>query len=44
MNNGRSVKKGPFVAPKLLERVRQMNAADEKRVLKTSVVVHHDFP
>jgi len=32
---GRSVKKGPFVAPKLLERVRQMNAADEKKVLKT---------
>ena len=32
---GRSVKKGPFVAPKLLERVTKMNEAGEKRVLKT---------
>jgi small subunit ribosomal protein S19 len=32
---GRSVKKGPFVAPKLLERIQEMNAAGEKRVLKT---------
>ncbi len=31
----RSVKKGPFVAPKLLERVIAMNEAGEKRVLKT---------
>ena len=32
---GRSVKKGPFIQPKLLERVKEMNAAGEKRVLKT---------
>ena len=32
---GRSVKKGPFVQPVLLKRVKEMNAAGEKRVLKT---------
>ena len=32
---GRSVKKGPFVQPVLLNRVKEMNAAGEKRVLKT---------
>lgn len=32
---GRSVKKGPFVQPVLLKRVQEMNAAGEKRVLKT---------
>ena len=32
---GRSVKKGPFVQPKLLQRVKAMNEAGEKRVLKT---------
>ena len=32
---GRSVKKGPFVEPKLLKRVQEMNTAGEKRVLKT---------
>lgn len=31
----RSVKKGPFVQPVLLKRVKEMNAAGEKRVLKT---------
>mgnify|MGYP003511873173 CR=1 FL=1 len=31
----RSIKKGPFVQPKLLARVQAMNAAGEKRVLKT---------
>ena len=31
----RSLKKGPFVQPKLLERVKAMNEAGEKRVLKT---------
>ena len=30
----RSIKKGPFVQPKLLARVQAMNAAGEKRVLK----------
>ena len=32
---GRSCKKGPFVQPVLLKRVREMNEAGEKRVLKT---------
>ncbi len=32
---GRSVKKGPFVESKLLKRVQDMNAAGEKRVVKT---------
>ncbi len=32
---GRSVKKGPFVQPVLLERIQKMNQKGEKRVLKT---------
>ncbi len=32
---GRSVKKGPFVQPKLLQRVIDMNEKGEKIVLKT---------
>ena len=32
---GRSLKKGPYVQPKLLERIQKMNEAGEKRVLKT---------
>ena len=32
---GRSIKKGPFVQPVLLKRVRERNEAGEKRVLKT---------
>ena len=32
---GRSIKKGPFVQPVLLKRVREMNEAGETRVLKT---------
>ena len=31
----RSIKKGPFIQPKLLARVREMNQSGEKRVLKT---------
>ena len=31
----RSLKKGPFVQPRLLERINAMNEAGEKRVLKT---------
>ena len=31
----RSVKKGPFVQPKLLARIEAMNAANEKKVVKT---------
>jgi small subunit ribosomal protein S19 len=43
---GRSVKKGPYVQPVLLKRVRQMNEAGEKRVLKTwsrSSTIFPDF-
>ena len=32
---GRSLKKGPFVQPRLLARVEDMNTKGEKRVLKT---------
>lgn len=31
----RSLKKGPFVEPKLFARIEAMNAANEKKVLKT---------
>ncbi len=31
----RSIKKGPFIEPKLLKRVEDMNAKSEKKVLKT---------
>lgn len=32
---GRSLKKGPFVDPKLLSRIEQMNEKSEKKVLRT---------
>ena len=32
---GRSIKKGPYVQEALMKRVKEMNAAGEKRVLKT---------
>lgn len=32
---GRSIKKGPFVHVSLLRKVQQMNARNEKRVIKT---------
>ena len=32
---GRSLKKGPFVEQKLLQRIKDMNKAGEKKVLKT---------
>ena len=32
---GRSVKKGPFVAPELIKRVVEMNEKGEKKVIKT---------
>ena len=32
---GRSLKKGPFVAENLLEKVEKMNASRDKRVIKT---------
>jgi len=31
----RSLKKGPFVDPKLLKRIEDMNSASEKRMLRT---------
>jgi small subunit ribosomal protein S19 len=31
----RSLKKGPFVEPRLLDRINQMNSAGEKQVVKT---------
>ena len=31
----RSIKKGPFVAPELYKRIAEMNAGNEKRVVKT---------
>ena len=43
---GRSIKKGPYVQPVLLKRVQDMNAAGEKRVLKTwsrSSTIFPDF-
>ena len=43
---GRSVKKGPFVQAVLLKRVKAMNEAGEKRVLKTwsrSSTIFPDF-
>ena len=42
----RSIKKGPYVAPKLLARVREMNKNGEKIVLKTwsrSSTIFPDF-
>lgn len=32
---GRSLKKGPFVEPKLLARIKKMNETGKKKVLKT---------
>lgn len=32
---GRSLKKGPFVDPKLMRRIEEMNAANEKRIIRT---------
>jgi len=31
----RSLKKGPFIEPKLLKKIETMNAAGEKRVIRT---------
>ncbi len=42
----RSIKKGPYVQPKLLKRVQEMNAQGEKKVLKTwsrSSTIFPDF-
>ena len=43
---GRSIKKGPFVAPELLKRVRALNESGDKKVLKTwsrASMIHPDF-
>mgnify|MGYP001009153492 CR=1 FL=1 len=32
---GRSLKKGPFISPKLLKKIEEMNARGEKKVLRT---------
>jgi len=32
---GRSLKKGPYVDPKLLKKIREMNEKGEKRVIRT---------
>ncbi len=43
---GRSIKKGPYVQEALFKRVQEMNAAGEKRVLKTwsrSSTIFPDF-
>ena len=42
----RSMKKGPYVQPVLLRRVQEMNAAGEKKILKTwsrASVIFPDF-
>ena len=42
----RSVKKGPFIEPRLLKRVQEMNQTGEKRILKTwsrASVIFPDF-
>ena len=42
----RSIKKGPFVQPKLLKRIQDMNEKGEKKVLKTwsrSSTIFPDF-
>ena len=42
----RSVKKGPFVQPRLLARVQDMNSRNERKVLKTwsrASVIFPDF-
>lgn len=43
---GRSVKKGPYVQPVLLKRIQEMNAAGEKKIVKTwsrASVIFPDF-
>ena len=35
VNMGRSLKKGPYVDPKLLEKIEQMNKTGNKRVIQT---------
>ena len=42
----RSIKKGPFVQPVLLKRIQEMNAAGEKKIVKTwsrASIIFPDF-
>ena len=42
----RSVKKGPYVQPVLLQRIQEMNAAGEKKIVKTwsrASIIFPDF-
>ena len=42
----RSVKKGPYVQPVLLKRIQEMNAAGEKKIIKTwsrASIIFPDF-
>lgn len=41
---GRSLKKGPFVEERLMKRIDAMNAANEKKVVKTWSRVSTIFP
>ena len=41
---GRSLKKGPFVNAKLLKAIEEMNAANEKKVIKDMVQTIDHIP
>ena len=41
---GRSLKKGPFVSPKLLRKVERMNEKNEKKVIRTWSRASQIFP
>lgn len=41
---GRSLKKGPFVDPKLLKRIEEMNDKSEKKVVRTWSRASQIFP
>ena len=41
---GRSLKKGPFVEERLMKRIDAMNAANEKKVVKTWSRASTNFP
>ncbi len=41
---GRSLKKGPFVAPKLLKKIEAMNRSGDRKVIKTWARASTIFP
>jgi small subunit ribosomal protein S19 len=41
---GRSTKKGPFAEPRLLQRIEQMNASNQKQMIKTWSRMSTIFP